>query len=81
MSFKEFLNEAKKKTVSIQVTDVDKVVTFFRGTDIEAKPHPKLDDEVVLTYDAKYTKDVVKVLGKMGFDKEDLEDMYPEIFE
>jgi hypothetical protein len=83
MEFRDFLkvNEGKKKTVSMQVMNVSDFIQSFRGTGIDAKPNKKYDDEVVLTFDEKYTKDLVKFLGKQGFEKDDLEDMYPEIFE
>jgi hypothetical protein len=81
MKFSEFLNEELNEAyASVQVIDVDDAVKELKKAGVKsARPSKKIDDEV--EFNLKDKKKAVAWMLDAGFDKEDIEDMYPELLE
>lgn len=75
-AFINYLNEAK---VFIQVTDPKDAIAALKKAGVRAVPDKKTDDEIVV--DSKDKKKVVAWMLKSGWDKEDIEDLYPALME
>lgn len=77
MSFKEFLQtELSESTVDVQVTDQKETLKNLAKAGIKAKA-AKLHDEV--TIDLSDKKKVKAWMLNMGWEMEDLEELYPEV--
>jgi hypothetical protein len=77
MSFREFLQtELNESSVDVQVTDQKETLKNLAKAGIKAKA-AKLHDEV--TIDLHDKKKVKAWMLDMGWDMEDLEELYPEV--
>ena len=70
------IHEAK---VGIQVVDVKDSIGGLKKVGVKANASRKLDDEIEV--DTKDKKKVVKWMMNSGWDKDDIEDLYPELLE
>jgi hypothetical protein len=75
-AFIERLDEAK---VFIQVTDPKDAIAALKKAGVRATPDKKMDDEIVV--DSKDKKKVVAWMLKSGWEKQDIEDLYPKLME
>ena len=72
--------ELDEAFASVQVIDpIDAANGLKKAGVRSARPSKKIDDEV--EFDLKDKKKAVAWMLKHGFDKEDMEDVYPELFE
>ncbi len=86
MRFKDILenelNEARGVTVSIQVINPSNFIDTLNGKGIPARRSKRHQDEVEVDLTAPEIKHTLyKTMLKAGWDKEDIEDLYPEILE
>jgi len=78
-AFLKALTELTEAKVSIQVTDPKDAIAALKKAGVRAMPDKKLDDEIVV--DSKDKKKVVAWMLKSGWEKEDIEDLYPQLME